>query len=169
MKWLRFAVLNTLRNRRRSAVTVSIAALGTAGILLAGGFALYTYESLAQAAARATGHLVLGTPAQFSQDEDVPLQHGIEDHHAALRRALLADPDVRQVLPRVAFSGLISNGDKSAVMLGTGVEPDREFAVKGPFLQMRAGQVLASDAQGGRSDAGRRLGAQPEGPARAAA
>jgi putative ABC transport system permease protein len=54
---------------------------------------------------------------------------------------------VRQVLPRVAFSGLISNGDKSAMMLGTGVEPDREFAVKGPFLQMRAGQVLASDAQ----------------------
>ena len=146
MKWLRFAVLNTLRNRRRSAVTVSIAALGTAGILLAGGFALYTYESLAQAAARATGHLVLGTPAQFSQDEDVPLQHGIENH-ATLRKALLADPDVRQVLPRVAFSGLISNGDKSAVMLGTGVDPDREFAVKGPFLSVLAGRVLASDAQ----------------------
>ncbi len=34
---LKFALLNTLRNRRRSLVTVSIAALGTAGILLAGG------------------------------------------------------------------------------------------------------------------------------------
>ena len=37
--WLKFAIQNTLRNRRRSLVTVSIAALGTAAILLAGGLA----------------------------------------------------------------------------------------------------------------------------------
>ena len=63
-KWLKFAWLNTLRNRRRSAVTVTIAALGTAGILLAGGFALSTYQALAEAAARTTGHLIVGTPAR---------------------------------------------------------------------------------------------------------
>ena len=45
LRWLKFAWLNTLRNRRRSAVTVTITALGTAAIVLAGGFALYTYES----------------------------------------------------------------------------------------------------------------------------
>jgi putative ABC transport system permease protein len=146
MNWLRFATQNALRNRRRSLATVAIAALGTAAILMAGGFALYTYQSLAQGAARSTGHLVVGLPEQFSKDEDTPLQYGLEDH-AALRTELLADPDVRQVLPRVAFSGLISNGDKSTVMLATGVEPDSEFAVKGPFLDMRAGAVLSSDAR----------------------
>ncbi len=145
MKWLRFAVQNTLRNRRRSLVTVAIAALGTAAILVAGGFALSTYQALAQAAARSTGHLILGLPAQFTQDEDTPLQHGLEDF-AALDAKLLTDPDVRQVLPRVSFSGLISNGDKSTVMLAAGVEPDSEFAVKGPFLNMIAGDVLASGA-----------------------
>ena len=142
-KWLRFAILNTLRNRRRSLVTVAIAALGTAAILLAGGFALFTYQALEQAAARNTGHLVVGLPEQFTKDEDTPLQYGLDDYRA-LTTALLADPDVRQVLPRVAFSGLISNGDKSTVMLATGVEPDSEFAVKGPFLNMVAGSVLAS-------------------------
>jgi ABC-type lipoprotein release transport system permease subunit len=55
---------------------------------------------------------------------------------------------VRQVLPRVAFSGLISNGDKSVVMVATGIEPDAEFAVKGPFLKIGAGKVLASGQQG---------------------
>ena len=114
--WLKFAIQNTLRNRRRSLVTVSIAALGTAAILLAGGFALYTYEALAQAAARTTGHLILGKTDQFTKDEDMPLQHGLDDV-AALRTALLADPSVRQVLPKVEFSGLISNGDKSTVMM----------------------------------------------------
>jgi putative ABC transport system permease protein len=141
--WLKFAIQNTLRNRRRSLVTVSIAALGTASILLAGGFALYTYEALAQAAARTTGHLILAKPDQFARDEDTPLQHGLDDV-AALHAQLLADPAVRQVLPKVEFSGLISNGDKSTVMMATGVEPDSEFAVKGPFLTLTAGQVLAS-------------------------
>ena len=144
--WLSFALHNTLRNRRRSAVTVAIAALGTAGILLAGGFALFTYQSLAEAAARDTGHLVLGTPAHFTQEEDTPLQYGL-DQADALRAQLLADPQVRAVLPHVEFNGLISNGDKSVVMLGLGVEPDSEFAVKGPFLRMRQGDVLSSQAQ----------------------
>ena len=143
LRWLRFAAANTRRNRRRSAVTVAIAALGTAAILLAGGFALSTYQALAQASARSTGHLVVARSEQFERDEDVPLQYGL-DEVAALKRQLLANDEVRQVLPRVEFSGLVSNGDKSVVMMGVGIDPDAEFAIKGPFLTVREGRVLAS-------------------------
>ena len=143
LPWLKFAWLNTLRNRRRSAVTVTIAALGTAAILLAGGFALSTYQALAQASARTTGHLIVAKPEQFSRDEETPLQHGL-DGVDALKARLLVDDAVRQVLPRVEFSGLISNGDKSVVMVAAGIDPDAEFAVKGPFLKMQAGKVLAT-------------------------
>jgi putative ABC transport system permease protein len=143
--WLKFAVQNTLRNRRRSLVTVSIAALGTAAILLGGGFALYTYESLAEAAARDSGHLVLAKPDQFTRDEETPLQHGL-DNAAALRASLLTDPEVNAVLPKVEFSGLISNGDKSTVMIATGIDPDAEFRVKGTFLTVTEGSVLTSGA-----------------------
>ena len=145
MKWLTFACQNTLRNRRRSLVTVAVAALGTAAILLASGFALSTYQALEQAAARSTGHLIVGLPEQFTKDEDTPLQYGL-DNATELAAKLQADPDVRHVLPRIAFSGLVSNGDKSTVMLATGVDPDHEFAVKGPFLSVLAGEVLTSDA-----------------------
>ena len=144
LRWLKFAWLNTLRNRRRSAVTVGIAALGTAAILLAGGFALFTYQGLAQISARTTGHLIVARPAHFQRDEDTPLQNGLDDV-AAMRASLLADPDVRQVLPRVEFTGLISNGDKSTVMMAAGIDPDAEFAIKGPFLRITAGKVLTSD------------------------
>lgn len=143
LRWLRFAAANTRRNRRRSAVTVAIAALGTAAILLAGGFALSTYQALAQASARSTGHLVVARNEQFERDEDVPLQYGL-DEVAALKRQLLANDEVRQVLPRVEFSGLVSNGDKSVVMMGVGIDPDAEFAIKGPFLTVSAGRVLAT-------------------------
>lgn len=144
--WLKFAVQNTLRNRRRSGVTVAIAALGTAAILLAGGFALSTYKGLSEMAARSTGHLIIAKPAQFDKDEDTPLQHGL-DNATELRSRLLSDPEVRHVLPRVEFSGLISNGDKSTVMMATGIDPDSEFAVKGPFLSVTAGEVLGNDAK----------------------
>lgn len=147
LAWLKFAALNTLRNRRRSLVTVAIAALGTAALLLAGGFALSTYESLAQAAARDSGHLVVATPAQLAQDEDVPLQHGL-DGADALRMALLADPAVRHVLPRVELTGLVSNGEKSTVMMAVGISPDDELAIKGPFLSVTAGQVLTNHDRG---------------------
>lgn len=147
LAWLRFAWLNTRRNRRRSLVTVAVAALGTAAILLAGGFALYTYEGLAQMSARSTGHLILARPAQFQHDEDVPLQHGLDDAQA-LSRTLLADVRVRQVLPRVEFSGLISNGEKSTVMMAVGIDADAEFAVKGPFVTLKAGQLLTNAPDG---------------------
>ena len=143
--WMRFAFYNTLRNRRRSLVTVTVAALGTAAILLAGGFAYSTYEGLAQAAARSSGHLIVGHPAHFTSEEDVPLQHGIEDA-AAVKMSLLGDPQVRYVLPRVDFNGLISNGDKSTIMLAIGIDPDAEFAVKGPFLTVKEGEILQSDS-----------------------
>jgi putative ABC transport system permease protein len=143
-QWLKFAAKNTVRNRRRALVTVAIAALGTAAILLAGGFALFTYEGLAQSAARTTGHLIIAKPEQFSREEDVPMQYGMQDV-ISIKQSILADPDVRQVLPRVDFSGLISNGDKSTVMLVTGIDPDAEFAIKGPFLTITAGKVLDGD------------------------
>jgi putative ABC transport system permease protein len=147
VRWLKFAALNILRNRRRSGVTVAIAALGTAAILLAGGFALYTYEALAQSSARSTGHLILARPEHFSKDEDTPLQNGLNDV-AQLKARLLEDPAVRQVLPKVEFSGLISNGDKSTVMMAAGIDPDAEFGVKGPFLTLRSGALLTSEQRG---------------------
>lgn len=139
--WLRFAFHNALRNRRRSLVTVSVAALGTAALLLAGGFAYSTYEGLAQAAARTSGHLIVGTAAHFDKEEDTPLQYGLSNV-SQLEKQLLSDAAVRYVLPRVEFSGLISNGDKSTIMLGVGIDANAEFAVKGPFLKVVAGKIL---------------------------
>jgi len=145
LSWLKFAFYNTLRNRRRSAITVVIAALGTAAILLAGGFAYSTYEGLAQISARSTGHLIIGKPQHFTSDQDVPLQYGL-DNAMALQGKLLADPAVRYVLPRIEYSGLISNGDKSTIMMAVGIDPDAEFSVKGPTLSLKEGELLQTES-----------------------
>ena len=154
-KWLSLACRNAMRNRRRSLVTLAIAAIGTAAALLGGGFALYTYESLAQASARDTGHLVLAAPGQFEGNDNMPLEHGLSGS-AALTRELLAHPRVTRVLPRLQFSGLVSNGDKSEIFLGTGVDARQEFLVKGPFMKLEEGGLL--DAGGGSAPGARTPG-----------
>ena len=145
MKWLMFAWKNVMRNRRRSLTAMLITALGTAAVLGSGGFALFTYESLEEMTARDTGHVVVAQARGFEGDEDVPLQHGLTDWQA-LAAKFAALPEVRAVAPRVQFSGLISNGDKSAVFVGSGVVPEIDFRLRGPQMNFIAGQAPATNA-----------------------
>ncbi|WP_394138605.1 ABC transporter permease [Vibrio chagasii] len=146
---VRLAWLNLLRNGRRSLLSVLIIAIAVFALTSAGGYGLYTYESLRESTARDTGHLTLSTPGYFEQDEDMPLSNGL-DSVQALTKSIIGDSDVRGVQPRVYFSGLVSNGSKSTIFMGTGVN-EREFDMKGPFLDVRSGQTL-SDVKSPRYD-----------------
>jgi putative ABC transport system permease protein len=145
MKWLLFAWKNVLRNRRRSLTAVLITAVGTAAVLVGGGFALFTYEALRELTARENGHVILAERDYFDGDEDVPMQHGLAGA-AQLAEELRALPGVRGVLPRAQLSGLISNGDKSAVFVGMGVMPDEEFRLRGWQIHLLTGETLAAGA-----------------------
>jgi len=134
------ALLNLWRHRRRTLFTGLVCSAAMTAVLLGAGFALFTYQSLAEKAARDLGHLTLSHPEYFLDNEDVPLQHGIH-RDPALEKRLLARDDVKAVLPRLQFSGLVSNGEKSTIFLGSGVDGS-EFQLKGPFLQIKTGGVL---------------------------
>jgi putative ABC transport system permease protein len=145
MKWLLFAWKNVLRNRRRSLTALAITAVSAAAILISSGFALFAYESLRELSARETGHVIVAERDYFEGDEDVPMQHGLAGA-PALARELRALPAVQAVLPRVQFSGLISNGDKSAVFIGSGVVPEIDFRVRGPQMRLLAGELFSAGA-----------------------
>ncbi|WP_444957198.1 ABC transporter permease [Microbulbifer sp. ZKSA002] len=142
MRRLKVAVLNLLRNRRRSFLAVAIISIVVTALMTSGGFGLFTYQSLKESAARSEGHLVLTQPGYFSSDEDFPLQLGL-DNANKLRRDLLVEENVKAVQPRVYLQGLISNGDKSSIFLGQGILPS-EFRVKGPFLNVTEGSILSN-------------------------
>ncbi len=128
MKWLLYAWKNVLRNRRRAGITVVLATLGTASVLLASGFALSTYAMLETMSAGEIGHVVIAHRDYFDGDEEVPLGHGLGKSEA-LRAELLKDPRIAAVNPRLHYSGLISNGEMSAIFIGTGVDAAGEFDV----------------------------------------
>lgn len=95
---LRLAWLNLLRNGRRSLLSVLIVAIAVFALTSAGGYGLYTYESLRESTARDTGHLTLSTPGYFEQDEDTPLSNGL-DNAGELTKLIIGDSDVRGVQP----------------------------------------------------------------------
>ncbi len=165
MRQMRLAWKNVLRNRRRSLVTILIAAIGCAAILVASGFALYTYNMLSDSAAREYGHLTLAQKNFFDHEEETPMQFGMADYGEVVAR-LQGNGEVAHVLPRVSFSGLVSNGDKSVIFLGTGANVAAESDIRGPFLKLSQGAI--KDSQPGAppyvllgTDLARSLGAQP--------
>jgi len=145
MKWLWFAYKNVIRNRRRSLMTVLITAVGTASVLISIGFALYTYDSLREMSARESGHIVIAHPDYFDKEEETPMEYGLANNET-LRQRIEKDERVRMAIPRLQFSGLITNGDKSVIFSGTGVDEEVEFYVKGPFLKVLSGKILTTQS-----------------------
>ncbi|MBG0754157.1 ABC transporter permease [Vibrio cidicii] len=139
---LRIALLNLQRNRRRSALSASIIAIAVFALGSAGGFGLYTYDSLKESTARDTGHLTISTPGYFEKEEEMPLSNGLSNADS-LMRDLMGLDSVRGVQPRIDFTGLVSNGSKSTIFAGIGVN-EREFDMKGPFLDVRQGKTLSA-------------------------
>lgn len=113
---VRIAYLNLLRNRRRSVLSALIITIAVFALTSAGGFGLYTYESLQESTARDTGHLTISLPGFFEKDEDMPLANGLEDS-AVVYKQLISNPDIRGIQPRIEFTGLVSNGNKSTIFV----------------------------------------------------
>jgi len=145
MKWFSFAWKNVWRNRRRSMTTMMITAIGSAAMLIFSGYMLFTFESLSEMSARQNGHLIISHANYFEDDEPSPMAYGLKSWHI-IQQQLTQHPEIKQVLPRIQFSGLISNGEKSKIFVGQGVDAEHEFELQGPFLDMRQGALLNPDA-----------------------
>nr|VFJ91484.1 MAG: putative ABC transport system permease protein [Candidatus Kentron sp. LFY] len=143
MKWLWFAYQNVLRHRRRSLMTVLIIAVGTAAVLLSNGFALYTYNKLQERYALEFGHVMISHRDYFDKEAETPMGYGLSDYRDIEQR-IEPDDRIRMALPRLQFSGLISNGDKSVIFLGTGVDPEGEFEIEGTLTNVLEGNTLTA-------------------------
>jgi putative ABC transport system permease protein len=126
MSLTRLALRNVARNRRRSFLTGGVVVFGFAAVALAGGFMSQSFQGLREGTIRnGTGHLQFADPAFFAGNEDAALEHGLSgsDRIAAI---LAKDPEVQEVLPRIDFVGLATNGSRSVPFLGTGLDPAPE-------------------------------------------
>ena len=119
----RLALRNVRRNRRRTLLTMAVVVAGYVALAMAGGFMAQTFEGLADGAIRGgIGHLQVLDPRVLEGDEGQSLEFSLPDGEG-LAGKLRQDPGVAEVLPRIQFMGLLSNGSASVAFLGTGVDP----------------------------------------------
>lgn len=143
LKLSRIAFKNIFRNKRRTLITFSVIIFGSAALLVAGGFTRYMFDGLAAMTIRGgLGHLQLVNPDQLRREEEKPLQYGLV---ASSKIAGITSgvEGVTGATARIDFMGLLSNGDKSVIFMGTGLEPEKEKAL-GYETELLSGTSLTS-------------------------
>ena len=151
----RLALRNLLRQRRRTALTLLVVVAGFLALSLAGGFMAQTFQGFSDGAIRGgLGHLQILPPGALDGDEAQSLEKALPDGEA-LAATLRRDPAVAEVLPRISFMGLLSNGPKSVAFLGTAVDPVLEPR------HMASAEALKDGAKAPGGAGSRWLGADP--------
>lgn len=120
------ALRGLARNRRRSLVTLLAIAFGFAAITLFAGYTHNVYDGLARQSIHGEllGHLTLSKRGMKSEGKLDPERYMLTSSEVESITQLLADePKVRLIAPRLALSGLMSNGRASTIFIAEGLEP----------------------------------------------
>jgi len=145
---LKLALRNVFRHKLRTGMTLAAIVFGVVGLVLSGGFVEDVYYQLGETFIHSqSGHLQVSR-ADFHASGTRSPDKFLIDSPEPLRKLLLAQPQVDDVMARISFSGLVSNGRSDWPIVGEGVEPDKEARL-GTHIFMIEGRPLAkSDGYG---------------------
>jgi putative ABC transport system permease protein len=151
MQWIKIALRNILKNRRRSFVTLTAIAFGFAAVSLFRGYTNNTYEGLRRSAIRGEGlgHLTIYKAGWLDKAHQDPRAYMLTPAEIEKITALAkADRHVLLTTPQLYVSGLVSNGRTSNIFLAKGVVPDDFRKITGVMADRRTmqGEDLRQDA-----------------------
>jgi putative ABC transport system permease protein len=138
---LRLAWRNVLRHKGRTGTTLAAIIFGVVVLILSQGFVQDIFIQLGEALIHSqTGHLQLAKEGYFAHGAHQPDKYLVSDPEGDKRR-IASLPEVADVMARLNFSGLLSNGRADYSILGEGIEPEKEAAL-GTFLKISGGRRL---------------------------
>jgi putative ABC transport system permease protein len=138
---LKLALRNVLRQKIRTAMTLTAIVFGVAGLIVSGGFVQDIYLQLGEAIIHSqTGHAQVFRPGYLDQGSRYPERFLIDRPEATVAR-IEALPGVAEVSARLSFSGLLNNGKRDLAIIGEGVEPDKEARL-GTYISILSGRAL---------------------------
>jgi putative ABC transport system permease protein len=126
-------------------VTLAAIALGFAAIALFAGYTHNIYRGLSQQAIHGEllGHLTLSKRGMTREGKLNPERYLMSAEEVGRITALVrSEPQVKLITPRLALSGIVSNGRASTIFVAEGLDPAaaRELQA-GMFTNMRPAQV----------------------------
>jgi putative ABC transport system permease protein len=133
MTFLKLGFRSLFRQKRRTLISLVVITFGIGCLLLTMGHSKFIDWGLRESTIHSeTGHLQLFHSDFFDRDETNILEFGLEDYER-LRAEVNRMTDVSLVLARIDLMGLLSNGEKSVVCIGQGIEPDLEKRLRSLF------------------------------------
>src|SRR3569833_896356 len=142
------ALRSLLRQPRRTAIALSAIGFGVIALLLAGGFMEWIFWAMREAAIQSQlGHIQIVRTDYLERGADDPYRFFLLVWCVVLCFFVGVD-HVREVVPQVNFSGLISHGDATVSFIAQGVDPAKE-AVFSRGLTITGGEALSPGQQGG--------------------
>jgi len=138
IQWMRIALRNILKNRRRSIVTLISISLGFAAVSLFQGYTDNVYEGLRISAIRGEGlgHLIIYKKGWLEKGKTKPDQYMFSQEE--IEKAIeLTQKDDHVILstPQIHVSGLVSNGRTSTIFLAKGVVAHDDKVIKGDMAE----------------------------------
>src|SRR5882724_2402350 len=146
--YLKLAIRNVFRNRRRTLITLAAMGFGAAAIIVFGGFVHSIYFGVRESTIRSqVGHIQIYRKGYSDKGNLAPYDYLIADY-AGLRAELLKLPHVKAVTARLGFSGLISTGDTTTSFVGTGVQPESETDLSALAVIVDGKELASRDPRG---------------------
>ena len=140
IKWIKIALRNILKNRRRSFVTLLAIAMGFAAVSLFRGYIHNTYRGLRESAIRGEGlgHLTIYKKGWLEKGKIDPDRYMFSRGELKKITDLVEDDEeVILASPRLNISGLVSNGRTSTIFLANGVIPRDEKTIRSAWAAFR--------------------------------
>ncbi len=137
----KLALRNIFRHRSRAVMTLGAIAFGVAALIVSTGFVNDFLYQLREATIHSQfGHLQISKAGYSTAGKRDPYEYMIED--ADKRAAEIGQiGSIVEVLPRISFSGLLSNGRTTYPIIGEGIDPQKERKLSS-YMRFSAGGAL---------------------------
>ncbi|RPI80141.1 MAG: ABC transporter permease [Desulfobacteraceae bacterium] len=148
LKWMKLAVRNVLRNKRRSLVTLSAVGFGFAAISLFRGYTDNMYYGVRESSIRGEGlgHLTIYKAGWLVKGKLDPQRYMFSN--AEIKQIIKTIEEEKAVIvatPQIHIAGLVSNGKISTIFMAQGVIPKDDKIIKGRWGTFRPvqGELLS--------------------------
>jgi putative ABC transport system permease protein len=145
--WFDFylAFRNIDRQKRRSAISIGAVTFGITALILASGFIEWIFLDFRETTIKSQlGHLQIVRPGYHDAGKADPYAFLLPETIPELETANNDSGQIKIIVPRLSFSGLISYGESTLSFIGDGVDP-QEQAVFGDALLISDGESLSAD------------------------
>jgi putative ABC transport system permease protein len=140
INWMKLAIRNVLRNKRRSLVTLLAIAVGFAAVGLFYGYVSNMYFGLRVSAIRGEGlgNLTIFKAGWNEKGKLEPEKYMLtEEETKRIMRIVSAEDGVVVATPQIQVSGIVSNGTASTIFIAQGVVPRDEKIIKDAWAKFR--------------------------------